>query len=271
MLHSGHAKTIAGSAEIGNNLDIQHHTPIFVIEDVAMDDKFTDIPVIVRANVNLVSVLDKDRIPEGVIHVAVLICKPLLVGSLVRLAATARVVDGLLASVGRSARYIHNFERVHMDVEDMRLAGCTQNPIVRGIHLPLEVHHIGVIGFPVDHKVDPGAVAKDVEVRFLRRRWRSGRQFDKRRPGSQVAAQQPGTNRLRQLRVAVEERLLHIGLWVDCYRVPALHMHIGQKLRNGWTRAASVAVVGAHIGGRSLVKQAIVAVFRENEQETSLR
>ena len=94
MSHSSHPESPAGSTDVRDDLDIQHHAAVFVIQDVAVNNKLADITVVVRADMHLVVVFDKDGVTKDVIKAAVLTSQLFLgVGEDCRLTSSVAVED----------------------------------------------------------------------------------------------------------------------------------------------------------------------------------
>src|SRR5271165_5717160 len=82
--------------------DVLHHPLIFVIEDVAMQDKFADVTLITRSSNHVVSRLYENRVFPNALKAGVL--------RIVRLS-----VDAHILALGIEDRL--DLERVHMNVE----------------------------------------------------------------------------------------------------------------------------------------------------------
>ena len=93
-----------------------------MIQNVAVDDKFTDVAVVGGSDKNVVVVLDKDGVSERMPHSAVLVCKSLRVLGQILLAAPIRIEDRYLCSAREDLLHIHHLERIHMNMKDVRFA-----------------------------------------------------------------------------------------------------------------------------------------------------
>ncbi len=91
-----------------------------------MDDELADVPVIGRADLDLVVILDKDRVLEGVPHAAVLIFQANAIRGNQALAASS---EDALALIG----HVHHLKRIDVNVEDVWLYMGRELPVFGGI------------------------------------------------------------------------------------------------------------------------------------------